>query len=138
MALPGGSLQAGESVGECAARELHEELGLELDPTDALGLLDDFETRSGFVITPVVLWSGAPASGLRPSPSEVFRLFVVPLSELRRAAAEAGQGEGFSMRFPKVEVFAPTAAILYQFSEVALAGKEVRVADFYQPPFTHR
>ena len=67
-------------------------------------------------------------------------LFVVPVSVLRQAVASArpGPSDGFSLRLPWVEVFAPTAAILYQFREVALDGRTVRVADFYQPPWTHR
>ena len=136
MALPGGKLHAGESVEEAAIRELREELGL--DAREVVGRLDDFDTRSGFTITPVVIWSGRPASVLRPSPSEVARLFVVPVDVLRAAAARARSGVHFSLRLPGVEVFAPTAAMLYQFSELAVGGRDVRVADFYQPPFTHR
>jgi hypothetical protein len=41
------------------------------------------------------------------------------------------------LRLERVQVFAPTAAILHQFREVALDGRSVRVADFYQPRFTH-
>ncbi len=138
MALPGGRLHEGEEIVECAIRELREEIGLEVEPVAALGMLDDFETRSGFTITPVVLWSGAAASDLEPSAAEVAQLVVVPLTVLQQAVARAAPGEDFSLRLPEVEVFAPTAAMLYQFSEVALAGRQVRVADFYQPPFTHR
>jgi 8-oxo-dGTP pyrophosphatase MutT (NUDIX family) len=138
MALPGGRANDQESAEACAMRELHEELGLQVTEEDVIGHLDDFETRSGFAITPVVFWSGAPASSLEPSPSEVARLVVVRVRELQRAAARAGEGEDFSLRLPTVTVFAPTAAILYQFSEVALGGRDVRVADFFQPPFTHR
>jgi 8-oxo-dGTP pyrophosphatase MutT (NUDIX family) len=140
MALPGGRVYEGESVERCAMRELREELGLEVDEGDVLGLLDDFDTQSGFTITPVVLWSGADAAGLRPSGDEVAQLFVVPLRDLRDAVAGArpGASDSFSLILPQVEVFAPTAAILYQFSEVALDGRAVRVADFYQPPWTHR
>jgi hypothetical protein len=47
-------------------------------------------------------------------------------------------GDSFSLKLEQVEVFAPTAAMLFQFSEVALDGRSVRVADFYQPPWTHR
>jgi len=139
MALPGGKRQAGEAAADCAVRELHEELGLEVDPSGVVGQLDDFDTRSGFTITPVVIWSGAVVS-LTPSQFEVARLFMVPLVELEAAVANAepGRSTAFSLRLSAVEVFAPTAAILYQFSEVALHGRGVRVADFYQPPWTHR
>jgi 8-oxo-dGTP pyrophosphatase MutT (NUDIX family) len=140
MALPGGKTHAGESPARCALRELHEELGLVAAEADILGRLDDFHTRSGFSITPVVVWSGFGVTDIRPSPQEVHRLFVVRTTHLREAVAGAGAGvsEAFSLRLNSVNVYAPTAAILYQFSEVALDGRQVRVHDFYQPPFTHR
>lgn len=139
MALPGGRLHEGESAEDCAIRELHEELGLTVSPDDVVGLLDDFDTRSGFTITPVVICTGADPGSLKPSKFEVARLFVISVPELRAAVTDArpGPSAGFSLRLEQVEVFAPTAAILYQFSEVALDGRSVRVANFYQPPFTH-
>ncbi|HET7466641.1 MAG TPA: CoA pyrophosphatase [Candidatus Dormibacteraeota bacterium] len=138
MALPGGRVHEGESVVECAMRELHEEIGLEVGAADELGRLDDFDTRSGFTITPIVFWSDARAADLRPSPAEVAVMFLPTMSDLLEAAAMAGTGVDFSMKLPGVEVFAPTAAMLYQFTEVALSGRAVRVADFHQPPWTHR
>jgi 8-oxo-dGTP pyrophosphatase MutT (NUDIX family) len=140
MALPGGKRHPGENAQECAIRELQEELGLAVDDVDVLGMLDDFDTQSGFTITPVVVWSGAGAETLQPSASEVRELYVIGAQELREAvnAARPGASPAFSLRFRRVEVFAPTGAILYQFSEVALDGRTCRVADFHQPPFTHR
>ena len=138
MALPGGRLHEGEAAEECAVRELHEELGLKVSSDDIVGLLDDFDTRSGFTITPVVIWTDAPAAALKPSTFEVAQLFVIAIPELRAAVSTARPGQAFSLRLERIEVFAPTAAILYQFSEVALDGRYARVTDFYQPPFTHR
>src|ERR1700687_2086535 len=77
MALPGGRLHEGETAQECAIRELHEELGLTVGAEGIVGLLDDFDTRSGFTITPVVIWSGASTAELRPSKFEVAQLFVI-------------------------------------------------------------
>ena len=69
-ALPGGRCDAGETPVEAALRELHEELGLALGPDAVLGLLDDYPTRSGYLITPVVVWAGAGAA-MSPNPQEV-------------------------------------------------------------------
>jgi len=138
MALPGGRLHEGESAAECAIRELREELGLSAGAQDVVGLLDDFDTKSGFTITPVVIWAAAEPAALQPSKFEVAELFVIAISELRAAVKAARPGQAFSLKLERIEVFAPTAAILYQFSEVALDGRPARVADFHQPPFTHR
>src|ERR1700761_3426206 len=66
-ALPGGRCDAGETPVTAALRELQEELGLALGEAKVLGLLDDYPTRSGYLITPVVVWSGRGAV-LVPSP----------------------------------------------------------------------
>ena len=69
-ALPGGRLDPGETVVDAALRELHEEVGIELSASAVLGLLDDYATRSGYVITPVVMWGGGRLDP-QPSPDEV-------------------------------------------------------------------
>ena len=77
-ALPGGSRQPNESVEEAALRELHEETGVVAEARDVLGTLDDYATRSGFLITPVVVWGGPVGTLVRQS-SEVARIHVIPL-----------------------------------------------------------
>jgi 8-oxo-dGTP pyrophosphatase MutT (NUDIX family) len=81
-ALPGGRLDPGEGPLEAALREVDEEIGLRLDARSLIGWLDDYPTRSGYVITPVVLWGGADPH-LEPSPDEVLALYRVGLHALR-------------------------------------------------------
>lgn len=143
-ALPGGRVDAGESFERAALRELHEELGLEVAPDAILGRLDDYATRSGFAITPVVVWAGA-APALWPSPDEVESAHRIPLAEWLRDDApildpphETGGPPVLRMPLGDDWVAAPTAAILYQLREVLLLGRATRVAHFDQPRFTWR
>lgn len=141
-ALPGGRMEPGETTTEAALRELHEELGLDLDETEVLGRLDDFPTRSGFRITPVIAWGGA-APALKPDPGEVARVFHIPLGELDSPdiphLEHTTQSEHpvLSAPLPVLghSIYAPTAALLYQFREVAMRGEATRVAHYDQPAF---
>ncbi len=141
-ALPGGRLDEGETVEEAALRELEEELRLPLGADAILGLLDDYPTRSGFRITPVVVWGGA-APQLDPDPIEVAFALRIPFGELddprvpRLRPTEDGKPPVLSAPLPSMgsEVYAPTAAMLYQFREVAIRGLVTRVAHFDQPRF---
>lgn len=139
-ALPGGRVDAGESPEQTALRELAEEVDLHLDERSVLGRLDDFATRSGFVITPVVLWAGA-AREMRANPDEVESIHRIAVREFMRPDAplldhEAGSAHPV-LRMPVGDswIAAPTAAILYQFVEVCVRGQATRVAHFEQPLF---
>ena len=138
-ALPGGRCDTGETSVAAALRELHEELGLELGPTDVLGELDDYPTRSGYLITPIVLWVGQGAA-ISPNPGEVASVHRIALADIERADAfdfvTIPESTRRVIRFHHAGQFihAPTAALIYQFSEV-LAGRMTRVAELEQPVF---
>jgi 8-oxo-dGTP pyrophosphatase MutT (NUDIX family) len=139
-ALPGGRLDAGETPETAALRELSEEVGLQLDPEAVLGPLDDYPTRSGYCITPVVVWAGE-AARLEPNPDEVAAVYHVPLLELERPdvpqlrSIPESDRPVITVPLLGTHIHAPTAAILYQLREVALRGERTRVAHFEQPVF---
>ncbi len=138
-ALPGGRCDEGETQVTAALRELHEELGLELREQNVLGLLDDYPTRSGYLITPVVVWADASAA-ISPNPEEVASVHRIALGDIERADAfdftTIPESTRRVIRFRHAGQFihAPTAALIYQFREV-LAGRDTRVAELEQPVF---
>lgn len=142
-ALPGGRLDPGETPLEAALREMDEEIGLKLPPAALLGRLDDYPTRSGYNITPFVIWAG-DAPEFTPNPDEVHALYRIPLEELNRPESpdliSIPESDRLVIRMAIMEdmVHAPTAALLYQFREVAMHGRKARVAHFEQPVFAWR
>jgi 8-oxo-dGTP pyrophosphatase MutT (NUDIX family) len=139
-ALPGGRLDPGESAVEAALRELREEVGLALEADAVLGLLDDYPTRSGYVITPVVVWGGADAV-LERDPREVAAIHRIRLADLMRPEVPRlrtipqSDRPVISIPLHVADVHAPTAAIVYQLREVVLRGLATRVAHYEQPVF---
>ena len=142
-AWPGGRIDPGESAEDAARRELEEEVGLALDASAVLGRLDDYATRSGFVITPVLMWA-PQARDLQPNPAEVASVHRLPLQELLRGDApllnHVRGSEHPVLRMPvgSAWIAAPTAAFLYQFRQWCLLGQATRVAHFDQPFFARR
>jgi 8-oxo-dGTP pyrophosphatase MutT (NUDIX family) len=139
-ALPGGRLDPGESAVDAALRETDEELGIRLPQTSVLGLLDDYPTRSGYVITPVVIWGGGRLE-LRPAPDEVVAVYRVGLHQLQRDDSPRFISIPESPR-PVVQlplgndlIHAPTGAVLLQFRWLCLEGRHDSVAELEQPVF---
>ena len=80
-ALPGGRCDDGETLQQAALRELHEELGVQLAPSNILGVLDDYASRSGYAIAPVVTWLD-DARALVPNPDEVASVHRFRLDQI--------------------------------------------------------
>jgi len=148
-ALPGGRCDPGESLEAAALRELSEELGLSPGAGAVLGVLDDYPTRSGYLVAPVVVWL-LDAAGLAPNPEEVASVHHIRLDQI------AGQGAVTFETIPESDrpvirlhldpggeqagdhhIHAPTAALIYQLRELA-AGRVTRVAHLEQPVFAWR
>lgn len=139
FAFPGGRIDPDETAAEAALRELHEELGIAAHPEQIIGELDDFATKSGYVITPFVVWIGDFTGTLRPNASEVARVHTVTMDEVdadpRFVTDPQVDAPILQWPFRDLDIHAPTAAILYQFREVVLRRRHTRVAHYGQPVF---
>ena len=140
-ALPGGRRDAGETAVDGALRELAEEVGLALGAGSVLGVLDDYVTRSGYVMTPVVCWAG-PTGRLTGSEAEVASVHQVPLADLdvEPRFVSIPESDAPVVQLPLLGGYlhAPTAAIVHQFCRIACRGEVRRVAHYEQPVFAWR
>ncbi|MGV0904553.1 NUDIX hydrolase [Mycobacterium novum] len=139
-ALPGGRLDPGETAVDAALRELDEEVGIRLPDSAVLGLLDDYPTRSGYVISPVVVWGGGRLDP-RPAPDEVVAVYRVGLHQLQRDDSPRFISIPESPR-PVVQIplgndliHAPTGAVLLQLRWLCLEGRGDPVDELEQPVF---
>lgn len=92
VCFPGGRMEPGESVADCALRETWEELSIPPESVTLLGTPDFICNQKGFLLRPVLgLVSARGFAGLRPSPAEVAEAFTAPLSFFQATEPERHQ-----------------------------------------------
>jgi len=133
VSFPGGHAEEGETPEETALRETEEEVGLEQDKIAVLGRLDNYVTRTGFMVTPVVGLVELPFE-VNPDPNEVAEVFEVPLdffldpvNHQRHSYFYQGKDRYFyAMPYEGHYIWGATAGMLvnlYQF----LSGGEIKI-----------
>ena len=135
ISFPGGRVDPVDpDVRAAALREAHEEVGLDAEHVEILGMLDDCPTFvTGFVITPVVglidplAFTAAGRYPWNPSPAEIAALLELPLADFRdprnlRIEMREREGRMFELYWYTVQgqvVWGATARILSQLIQLA-------------------
>lgn len=137
-ALPGGRVDEGETSLGGALREMQEEINLSLTGDALLGRLDDYETQSGYLISPYVFWA-EDISAMTPSPDEVAFIHHIPLTDfdhdnlVELVPLDNKPHPLLRVHLGEIRIHAPTAAFLLQFWDRAVHGKEHKVQHYSQP-----
>ena len=80
VCFPGGRMEPGESVVECALRETEEELGIPAEEIRMFGESNFQAGQDGLLLRAVLgEVSAAGLAAMKPSPAEVAEVFTVPL-----------------------------------------------------------
>ena len=131
ISFPGGHMDPGDGTPEeTALRETEEEVGLDRRHVEIVGRLDEYVTRTGFSITPVVALVTPPFE-TNPDPEEVDDVFEVPLSFLldpvnhqRHSREFEGRTREFhAMPFRDYYIWGATAGMLINLYEVLRDGQ---------------
>lgn len=123
ISFPGGRVDQNDADPIAAAlREAHEEIGLRPEGLNVLGVLDSYDTITGFRVTPVVAIVEQPFE-LVLAPDEVESVFSVPLSffmdrnnlQQRQAPYLGQQRSYYGYQFGAHWIWGATAGMLRAF-----------------------
>ena len=126
ISFPGGHLDPGDKTPEdTALRETEEEVGLNHRHVKIIGHLNEYVTRTGFSITPVV-GLVTPPFDVTPDPHEVDEIFEVPLDFLLDPANHQRHRKEFKgitrefhvMHYGDYYIWGATAGMLFNLYEV--------------------
>ena len=126
VSFPGGRIEASDADAVAAAlRETEEEIGLPQALIEPIGRLDDYETGTGFLVTPIVGFIRTPFT-LKPDPYEVADVFEVPLAfildannhERRSGFWRGRQRSYYAMPYGERFIWGATAGMLINLYEV--------------------
>ena len=130
VSFPGGRLEAeDEGPVDAALRETEEEIGLPRAMVEIVGRLDDYETGTGYMVTPIVGLIRPPLP-LAPDPFEVEEVFEVPLAfildernhELRSGVFRGKERRYYAMPYEGRFIWGATAGMLVNLCEVLRTG----------------
>ena len=132
ISFPGGVRQPEDAdLLETALRETWEEIGIPPAEVRVLGVLDDFSSVHGYLVTPYVgIIPGEHP--LRVNAAEIERLIEVPLPhllrpEIFRTEEWSWQGRTYPVHFYTYgddEIWGLTAAILKQFLDIVFGSEK--------------
>jgi 8-oxo-dGTP pyrophosphatase MutT (NUDIX family) len=134
ISFPGGRVEMDDLNVEAAAlREAEEEVGLPRTRVTVLGRLADYETVTGYRVTPVVGWVEPPFP-VMPDPVEVADVFEVPLSFLLDPTNQqrhfrmlgAIRRDYFAIPFRERYIWGATAAMLMILDRTLRADQGLR------------
>lgn len=126
ISFPGGRMEPQDPDPEFTAlREAFEEVGLPPERVMPLGRLDEYETRTGFLIYPII-GIVAPPLSLKPDPFEVAEVFEVPLSlvlerknfRIDRHVYKGYERQFYVLPFDERYIWGATAGMLINLCDV--------------------
>jgi len=137
ISFPGGRADERDATPErTALREAEEEIGVTPDRVEVLGKLPEYNTGTGYRVTPIVGWAEPPLK-YAPDPHEVADVFEVPLAFLldegnhryESAFFKGRMRKFWSMPYGERFIWGATAGMLVTFHRI-LIPRPVARKDF--------